>query len=125
MNWTNDEIITVSTEAPEHIQKYRKPPNIKIDSLSILCDLLKQKKPPIPIIVFCMRKIDAFELAHKYANDYCKASGHSSAFNNLPVTLLQKISRFCFLYVLVYIVLTLQMMSDISLNNTCLKASLT
>lgn len=84
--WTNDEIITVSTEAPEHIQKYRKPPNIKIDSLSILCDLLKQKKPPIPIIVFCMRKIDAFELAHKYANDYCKASGHSSAFDDLPVT---------------------------------------
>jgi helicase len=88
--WTPDGIAEVSTEDPETIREgCIIPAGIECDPLSILNALLKQKKPPVPIIVFCMRKIDTFDLANRFIAEYRKSSGHrqlSLAFDGLPET---------------------------------------
>jgi len=88
--WTPNGIAKVSTNDPETITEgFSIPQGIDCDPLSILNALLKQKKPPVPIIVFCMRKNDTFELADQFITEYCKGIGQrqlSSDFDGLPET---------------------------------------
>jgi helicase len=88
--WTPDGIAAVSTEDPERIEEGCKiPPGVECNPLSILNTMLKEANPPVPIIIFCMTKIDTFQLADQFISNYRKGSGSeepSSAFDGLPET---------------------------------------
>lgn len=73
--WTDHGIAAVTTEQPEKIEEgISLPVGIKLDAISVLTYLLKQKSPPppLPIIVFCMKKQDTYELAQKFADEHVK-----------------------------------------------------
>lgn len=88
--WSPNGIAIVSTKDPETIQEgYAIPPDISCDPLSILNALLRQEEPPMPIIIFCMRKSDVYDLANKFISDYCKEKKQkqlSLAFDGFPET---------------------------------------
>lgn len=75
--WTDIGIATVTTEQPENIEEgIPLPPGIKLDPISVLTSILKQKTPPppLPIIVFCMKKQDTYDLAQRFADEHVKQS---------------------------------------------------
>lgn len=87
--WTSDQKITVSTDTPEQINSgVALPHGVKLDPIDILFNLLAQPNPPLPIIVFCMRKQDTYELAEKYLDRLLsgKEAQLSLAFDELPET---------------------------------------
>jgi len=87
--WTPHGIAVTTTEQPESVQEgVRIPAGTELDPVSILAQLLKEKKAPVPIIVFCMRKQDTYELARRFIDEYKKKIQEqlSLAFDGLPVT---------------------------------------
>jgi helicase len=87
--WTSDQKITVSTDTPEQINSgVALPDGVKPDPVDVLFDLLAQPNPPLPIIVFCMRKQDTYDLAEKYLARMLsgKQAQLSLAFDELPET---------------------------------------
>jgi helicase len=88
--WTPAGIAQVMTESPDDIQEGIPLPDVaELNPLSILDELLKQRKPPTPIIVFCMRKQDTYDLAKDFLDKYVSRSGQSQlsiVFDDLPET---------------------------------------
>lgn len=87
--WTANGIAAVSSERPDSIDESLKiPAGVDLNAVSILGFLLKQKKPPVPIIVFCMRKQDTYDLAERFLAENAKqqAPQLSLAFDGLPET---------------------------------------
>ena len=83
---TDAKVISSNTENPgskqESINK-----NSSLDTLEILEELLNEKNPPTPIIVFCMRKADIYSLSEKFTNSrQCKPIQLSIDFDNIPAT---------------------------------------
>lgn len=65
--WTGDGIAIASSEHPDRVEDgIALPAGVDLDPISILYSLLSEKTPPVPIIVFCMRKQDTYDLARRF-----------------------------------------------------------
>ena len=87
--WTSSGMLVADSERPDSIQEgIPIPSGVNLDPVSILAALLKEKKPPIPIIVFCMRKQDTYDLAKRFVEESKKRTKGqlSLAFDSLPAT---------------------------------------
>lgn len=87
--WTKNGIASSSTANPESIQEgLPLPTGVNGNLISVLLSLLQQRNPPLPIIVFCMRKQDTYELAQQYLAvvNHIKKGQLSLAFDGLPET---------------------------------------
>lgn len=87
--WTSQGIATSNSEYPDTIEEgLALPDGVELDTISILASLLSQESPPVPIIVFCMRKQDTYGLARQFYERYRKAKGEqlSLAFEGMPET---------------------------------------
>ena len=87
--WTTNGIAIANSADPEAVQEgVPIPTGVELDPVSILDALMKEKKPPVPIIVFCMAKSDTYKLAERFVEEYKKAiKGQLSlAFDGLPPT---------------------------------------
>jgi helicase len=63
--WSQNGITTVTSERPTIQESLPRPVGITLDPVSILVSLLKQKVKSVPIIVFCMKKQDMYDLAER------------------------------------------------------------
>jgi helicase len=71
--WNQNGIAMVSSEQPENIQEnLPRPTGVNLDPVSILFSLLNQKVKPVPIIVFCMKKQDMYDLAEQLLPKFSK-----------------------------------------------------
>ncbi|MCX5854991.1 MAG: DEAD/DEAH box helicase [Deltaproteobacteria bacterium] len=89
--WSPKGIATVTTERPDTIEEGLPiPGGCNLDPLSVLDHFLKQKKPPVPIIVFCTRsKQNTYDFAEQLLAKYEKSGDKlqlSLAFDGLPET---------------------------------------
>lgn len=87
--WTPVGIASSNTERPESVTEgLALPDGVESNPISALLSLLRQKNPPLPIIVFCMRKQDTYDLARQYleASKSVKKGQMSLAFEGLPET---------------------------------------
>jgi len=87
--WTPHGIAATNSEQPDSVQEgIPIPVGVDLDPVSILAKLLKEKKPPVPVIVFCMRKQDTYDLARRFIDEYKKKTQEqlSLAFDGLPIT---------------------------------------
>ncbi len=87
--WTPKGIAAVTSYSPDDIQEgLPAPVGVVLDPLSILTFLLNQKSRPVPIIVFCMRKQDTYNLAERFLAGRGKGVQRqlSLAFEALPET---------------------------------------
>lgn len=87
--WTADRMLTVTTEDPDEVIDGRPlPAGARQDPIACVISLLKEKNPPTPIIVFCMKKQDTFDLATKLVETMHagKKGQLSLAFDGLPET---------------------------------------
>jgi helicase len=87
--WTPQGIASATTAQPDRLDEGQALPNgIRLDVASILGHLLSLKDSPRPIIVFCMRKQDTFELAGALVQELEKRNQPqlSLAFDDLPET---------------------------------------
>src|SRR5450759_140244 len=87
--WTADGIATSSSENPDLIEEgLPAPVGVENNVVSVLLSLLKEKKPPLPVIVFCMKKQDTYDLAQQFmdATKSPKKRQLSIAFDDLPET---------------------------------------
>jgi len=87
--WTSSGMAIANSEHPDAIKEGLPiPAGVKLDPVSILAGLLKDKAPPIPIIVFCMRKQDTYDLAKRFLDEHKKPKKGqlSLAFEGLPET---------------------------------------
>ncbi len=85
---TKSRTLVVSTEKPEEISESRNGSVTNSEPLSMLASLLKSKDPPVPIIVFCTKKQDTYDLAREFLEKYVKKQVRqlSLAFDGLPET---------------------------------------
>ncbi|NTW88550.1 MAG: DEAD/DEAH box helicase, partial [Desulfobulbaceae bacterium] len=87
--WTPTGMAVCSSSNPDDVEEgLPLPAGVKLDPISILADLLKKHEPPVPIIVFCMKKQDTYHLANRFLDEYTKRSEKqlSMAFDGLPET---------------------------------------
>ncbi|MFA6922290.1 MAG: DEAD/DEAH box helicase [Gallionella sp.] len=87
--WNHNGIAMVSSEQPENIQEnLPRPTGVNLDPVSILISLLDQKVKPVPIIVFCMKKKDMYDLADQLLPQFSKGGPTqlSIVFDELPET---------------------------------------
>ncbi len=87
--WTPSGVVVANSADPEAVQEGLPiPTGVVLEPVSILANLMKEKKPPVPIIVFCMKKQDTYELAKRFIEEHKKAAKGqlSLAFDGLPVT---------------------------------------
>lgn len=86
--WTDDRMLTSSTQHPEEIAEEALLSGAARDPVTAIVALLKGKAPPLPIIVFCMRKQDTYDLAKRFVDTaYAGKVGQLSfAFDGLPET---------------------------------------
>lgn len=87
--WTPQGIVSCNTQYPDTIEEgLQLPDRVELNTLSILATLLAEKQPPVPIIVFCMRKQDTYSLALQFYEKYRKVKGEqlSLAFEGMPQT---------------------------------------
>lgn len=87
--WTNRGIARASSEHPDHIEDgIALPAGIELDPVSVLGSLLRDKAPPLPIIVFCMKKQDTYDLATRFIETTRRGAEVqlSLAFDGLPET---------------------------------------
>lgn len=87
--WTTGRMLSVSSEHPEQVNDTRSlPKDTELNAISALISLLNEKSPPLPIIVFCMKKQDTYDLAKRFVETFHKgAKGQMSlAFDGLPET---------------------------------------
>lgn len=87
--WTAKGIHSVTSEKPDAGPiASGLPAEVEADPVAILASLLGQKMPPVPIIVFCMKKQDTYDLAEQFLARYrSAATGQLTlAFDALPET---------------------------------------
>lgn len=87
--WTQGGMLVSSSDKPEHIENgVALPAGAKLTTVSALIALLSEKAPPRPIIVFCMKKQDTYDLAKQFVDTaYRGVKGQLSlAFDGLPAT---------------------------------------
>lgn len=87
--WTANGIAASSSEHPDLIKEgLPAPVGVESKVVSVLLSLLKEEKPPLPVIVFCMKKQDTYDLAQQYldAAKHLKKGQLSLAFDGLPET---------------------------------------
>lgn len=87
--WSGGRIVSVSSSDPDTIDsKGLAPVGVGSNTISILSFLLRQKNPPLPIIVFCMKKKDTYDLAEEFIRTYYpgKKGQLSLEFDALPET---------------------------------------
>jgi len=87
--WTSKGIAVVNSEYPEAIEEGLPLPNdIELDPVEVLYSLLKEENPPLPIIVFCMRVRDTYDLSEKFLDKYKPLKGQLLLpfFEGLPET---------------------------------------
>ena len=87
--WTNSHTLTVNSEHPDQIDNKTLISSItNLDPISFLLSLLNESAPPVPIIVFCMRKQDTYDLAKRLVKSLNtgKKEQLSLAFEGLPET---------------------------------------
>jgi helicase len=87
--WSQSGIATVTSEQPENIQEnLPRPAGIALDPVSILVSLLNQKVKQVPIIVFCMKKQDMYDLADRLLPQFSEngPTQLSIVFDDLPET---------------------------------------
>jgi len=87
--WSHNGIAMVSSEQPEIIQEnLPRPTGVNLDPVSILVSLLNQKVKPVPIIVFCMKKQDMYDLAEQLLPQFSNGGPTqlSIVFDELPET---------------------------------------
>lgn len=87
--WTTDGMAVSTSDHPDAIQEgIHGPEGVGHDPISVLVSLLKEKNPPLPIIVFCMKKQDTYDLARQLmeVTQRTKKGQLSFAFDGLPET---------------------------------------
>ena len=87
--WTSGGIAVSSSERPDQIEEGLPiPANVEVRAVSVLSSLLKETSPPLPVIVFCMKKQDTYDLAREFldAEQHAKKGQLSLAFDGLPET---------------------------------------
>ncbi|MGZ8195180.1 MAG: DEAD/DEAH box helicase [Methylosarcina sp.] len=87
--WSRNGITTVTSEQPENIQEnLPRPTGVNLDPVSILVSLLNQNVKPVPIIVFCMKKQDMYDLAERLLPQFSNGGSIqlSIVFDELPET---------------------------------------
>lgn len=88
--WTPNSIAASNTETPDSIAEgLPLPNNVKSNPISAINFLLNQKNPLLPIIVFCMKKQDTYDLSKEYLEQYkknVKKGQLSLVFDDLPET---------------------------------------
>ncbi|MDO8373868.1 MAG: DEAD/DEAH box helicase [Polaromonas sp.] len=87
--WTTDQMLTASTQHPDNIvTDVALPIGAGLDPVTAIVALLKAKNPPLPIIVFCMKKQDTYDLARQFVDTvHAGQKGQLSlAFDGLPET---------------------------------------
>ncbi|GAI12032.1 unnamed protein product, partial [marine sediment metagenome] len=87
--WIGDQILSVSSARPDVMESDKRvPTGVRAETISALTYLLKQDNPPLPIIVFCMKKQDTYDLAEAFVSTYHKgkAGQLSLEFETLPET---------------------------------------
>jgi helicase len=68
--WSQSGVVAVNTDSPEQIEKRPLPITETPNVMSVLSHLSKQASAPFPVIVFCMRKQDVFDLATAYLQEH-------------------------------------------------------
>lgn len=86
--WTERCMVVASSDKPGKIAEESLPIGVKLDPISALTSLLAQKDSPRPIIVFCMKKQETYDLARKFVEAaYGGCDGQMSlAFDGFPAT---------------------------------------
>lgn len=86
--WTEGRMIVASSDKPEQTVEAALPAGAALDPVSALLSLLGQEDSPRPIIVFCMKKQDTYDLAKRFVETAYKGQkGQMSlAFDGLPAT---------------------------------------
>ncbi|MBK6741587.1 MAG: DEAD/DEAH box helicase [Hydrogenophilales bacterium] len=87
--WAEARMLAVSTEQPDQIcDDLPLPPGAELNTVSALITLLSDKAPPVPIIIFCMKKQDTYDLARSFVDTAYKGKKGqlSLAFDGLPAT---------------------------------------
>lgn len=86
--WTEGRMVVVSSDRPDHKEEVALPPGAALDPIAALMTLLSQKDSPRPVIVFCMKKQDTYDLARRFVETaYGGQKGQMSlAFDGLPAT---------------------------------------
>ncbi|HCE3287005.1 DEAD/DEAH box helicase [Vibrio parahaemolyticus] len=87
--WSSQGVATCSTDHPSVITEGQPlPTGIKPSVNGVITYLLSQKNPPTPIIVFCMKKAETYDLARQFIGEYVDPSNKqlSLAFEELPET---------------------------------------
>ncbi|WP_407715385.1 DEAD/DEAH box helicase [Comamonas testosteroni] len=86
--WTEGRMVVASSDKPGQTEEAALPAGVTLDPISALLSLLGQKDPPRPVIVFCMKKQDTYDLARRFVDTAYKGQkGQMSlAFDGLPAT---------------------------------------
>lgn len=86
--WHDDKIYYVNTDDSGSVQQKSAPAGVTPSTLSVLSHLLSSGTPPTPIIVFCMRKQDIYDLSQACLNSVVGDDNGqlSLAFDELPET---------------------------------------
>lgn len=86
--WTEGRMIVASSDRPDQTEEEALPTGVTLDPISALISLLEQKNSPRPVIVFCMKKQDTYDLARRFVEaTYKGQKGQMSlAFDGLPAT---------------------------------------
>ncbi|MCE2029387.1 DEAD/DEAH box helicase [Sessilibacter corallicola] len=87
--WDSNGIGVCNTANPDEIiENIPLPVGADLSPLSTVATLLKEPSPPVPIIVFCMKKQDTYDLAKSFVDNYLSPpQGQLSlAFEDFPET---------------------------------------
>lgn len=86
--WTKDGIYRKGTSTPDSEIQEEPCPIARVNTLEIIKYLLKNNKASFPIIVFCMKKKDVYDLAELYEKEFYPKNPQqlSLMFDNLPTT---------------------------------------
>lgn len=87
--WSHNGVAICNTNNPDEItENLPLPDGGDASPLSALSVLMNQPSPPLPIIVFCMKKQDTYDLAKAFVDNYIKSPQKqlSLAFEDLPQT---------------------------------------
>jgi helicase len=86
--WTATGMAVASSEFPDTIKEgLPVPANVNLDPVAALASLLKEKIPPVPIIVFCMSKRETYDLPKEFLSKYKVPKGQLLLpFEELPET---------------------------------------
>ena len=85
--WTSEGIAAVNSEYPDTIEEgLSLPDGVELDLIDILYELLEEENPPLPIIVWCMRKQDTYDLPERFLARRKLPKGQLLLFEALPET---------------------------------------